>query len=318
MNGCRCQHGRDGSAPLPPLGRRLRRDGDLRQARLRRGRRRRRPAARALRARRGALLFAVAAARGALRGLSRRAVLAGAGDGRDRLRDAVRALLPRARADGRLAARADPLHVPGARAARRGRARARAGDAAAGRRAGRRARPASRSCSPARRPARSTRSARRWASARRSPTRSTSSSATASPACRRSRSPRSSARARRVTFAWPRSRAAGRSSRSAPRAGLAIGAIVLVCTVGAILTFFAGLARVGPSAASILSTLEPVVTVAWPPWRSGSRWRALQLVGGALVLSAVVVMQWPRAGRRRRSLVRVMGERRRTWQRDAH
>ena len=43
---------------------------------------------------------------------------------------------------------------------------------------------------------------------------------------------------------------------------LAIGGIVLVSTVGAILTFFAGLARVGPSAASILSTLEPVVTVA--------------------------------------------------------
>src|SRR5215218_2811954 len=41
-----------------------------------------------------------------------------------------------------------------------------------------------------------------------------------------------------------------------------IGAIALVSTVGAILAFFAGLARVGPSAASILSTVEPVVTVA--------------------------------------------------------
>ena len=56
--------------------------------------------------------------------------------------------------------------------------------------------------------------------------------------------------------------------RGGPELGFAadgwawIGAIALVSTVGAVLAFFAGLARVGPSAASILSTLEPVVTVA--------------------------------------------------------
>jgi drug/metabolite transporter (DMT)-like permease len=72
-----------------------------------------------------------------------------------------------------------------------------------------------------------------------------------------------------------------------------IGCIVLVSTVGAILTFFAGLARVGPSAASILSTLEPVVTVALAAAAFGESLSAIQLAGGALVLSAVVVMQWP-------------------------
>jgi drug/metabolite transporter (DMT)-like permease len=72
-----------------------------------------------------------------------------------------------------------------------------------------------------------------------------------------------------------------------------IGAIVLVSTVGAILTFFAGLARVGPSAASILSTLEPVVTVGLAAAAFGESLSAVQLAGGALVLSAVVVMQWP-------------------------
>jgi drug/metabolite transporter (DMT)-like permease len=72
-----------------------------------------------------------------------------------------------------------------------------------------------------------------------------------------------------------------------------IGCIVLVSTVGAILTFFAGLARVGPSAASILSTLEPVVTVALAAAAFGESLSAVQLAGGALVLSAVVVMQWP-------------------------
>jgi drug/metabolite transporter (DMT)-like permease len=72
-----------------------------------------------------------------------------------------------------------------------------------------------------------------------------------------------------------------------------IGCIVLVSTVGAILTFFAGLARVGPSAASILSTLEPVVTVGLAAAVFGESLSAVQLAGGTLVLSAVVVMQWP-------------------------
>jgi drug/metabolite transporter (DMT)-like permease len=73
----------------------------------------------------------------------------------------------------------------------------------------------------------------------------------------------------------------------------ALAGIVLVSTVGAILTFFAGLARVGPSAASILSTLEPVVTVALAAAAFGESLTAVQLAGGALVLAAVVVMQWP-------------------------
>ena len=78
---------------------------------------------------------------------------------------------------------------------------------------------------------------------------------------------------------------------------LAIAGIVVVSTVGAILLFFAGLARVGPSAASILSTLEPVVTVGLAAAAFGESLSPLQLLGGALVLSAVVVMQWPaRAG----------------------
>jgi len=74
---------------------------------------------------------------------------------------------------------------------------------------------------------------------------------------------------------------------------LAVGAIAAVSTVGAILCFFAGMARVGPSAASILSTLEPVVTVVLAAAAFGESLAPAQLVGGALVLSAVVVMQWP-------------------------
>jgi len=75
-----------------------------------------------------------------------------------------------------------------------------------------------------------------------------------------------------------------------------IGAIALVSTVGAILTFFAGLARVGPSGAAILSVFEPVVTVALAAAAFGESLAAVQIAGGTLVLAAVVVMQWPARG----------------------
>ena len=66
--------------------------------------------------------------------------------------------------------------------------------------------------------------------------------------------------------------------------------IALVSTVGAIIMFFAGLSRVGPSTASILSTVEPVVTVALAAAAFGEVLTAVQLLGGALVLATVVVL----------------------------
>jgi drug/metabolite transporter (DMT)-like permease len=74
-----------------------------------------------------------------------------------------------------------------------------------------------------------------------------------------------------------------------------IAAIALVSTVAAVGLFFAGLARVGPSAASILSTLEPVVTVVLAFVAFGSSLGPGQLAGGALVLAAAVVVQSGRA-----------------------
>jgi drug/metabolite transporter (DMT)-like permease len=47
--------------------------------------------------------------------------------------------------------------------------------------------------------------------------------------------------------------------------------LALVSTVGAILLFFAGMARVGPSVAAILSVLEPVSPRSGPPWCSARR-----------------------------------------------
>src|SRR5688500_13208040 len=80
-----------------------------------------------------------------------------------------------------------------------------------------------------------------------------------------------------------------------------LAAIALVSTVGAIIAFFAGLARVGPSAAAILSTLEPVVTVALAAAAFGEALTPVQLAGGVLVLAAVVVLQKGRPNQRRPS-----------------
>jgi drug/metabolite transporter (DMT)-like permease len=69
--------------------------------------------------------------------------------------------------------------------------------------------------------------------------------------------------------------------------------IALVSTVIAVATFFAGLRRVGPSEAAILSTFEPVVTVALAFTVLGEHLTPVQLAGGALVLAAVVLLQLP-------------------------
>lgn len=70
--------------------------------------------------------------------------------------------------------------------------------------------------------------------------------------------------------------------------------IALVCTVLAIVTFFAGLSTVGPSRAAIVSTLEPAVTVALAAPVLQEIITLEQLVGGALILSAVLILQLKR------------------------
>ena len=72
--------------------------------------------------------------------------------------------------------------------------------------------------------------------------------------------------------------------------------IASVSTVLPIVLFMAGLARVGPSTASIASTIEPPFTVALAWIVFGETLGPLQLAGGAFVLSAVVLLQLrPRA-----------------------
>jgi drug/metabolite transporter (DMT)-like permease len=74
-----------------------------------------------------------------------------------------------------------------------------------------------------------------------------------------------------------------------------LAALALVSTVAAVTLFFAGLRRVGPAAAAILSCLEPVVAVVLALVVFGETLGPVQVAGGALVLAAVVVL----AGSRR-------------------
>jgi len=70
-----------------------------------------------------------------------------------------------------------------------------------------------------------------------------------------------------------------------------IGCIVVFSTVLAVLAFFAGLGRTGPSTASILSTFEPVVSAGLAALVLGELLTPVQLFGALLVLSAAVVVQ---------------------------
>jgi drug/metabolite transporter (DMT)-like permease len=83
-------------------------------------------------------------------------------------------------------------------------------------------------------------------------------------------------------------------------AWLWLALIALVSTVLPVSAFFAGLRRVGPSEAAILSTCEPPITVALAFAALSERLTAAQLAGGALVLAAVILLQLP-ARRRARS-----------------
>jgi drug/metabolite transporter (DMT)-like permease len=69
-----------------------------------------------------------------------------------------------------------------------------------------------------------------------------------------------------------------------------LASIALVSTVVAISLFLAGLPRVGPTTAAILSTVEPLVAVVLAFLVFGETLSGLQLVGGSLVLGAVLVL----------------------------
>ena len=69
-----------------------------------------------------------------------------------------------------------------------------------------------------------------------------------------------------------------------------VGAIVLVATVIPVVAFLAGLQLIGPTNASMLSTLEPIVTVLLAAWLFGEALPVMSLVGGGLILAAVLLL----------------------------
>lgn len=69
---------------------------------------------------------------------------------------------------------------------------------------------------------------------------------------------------------------------------LVVAGIIFISTVIPVTAFLAGLERIGPTNAAMLSTLEPVVTVTLASWLFGEVLQPLVLIGGGLILAAVV------------------------------
>lgn len=72
---------------------------------------------------------------------------------------------------------------------------------------------------------------------------------------------------------------------------MAIAGISLISSVVAILTFLQGLRLVGPSKASIISTMEPVITILAAFILFSEKLGLIQIVGATLVISAVILIQ---------------------------
>jgi drug/metabolite transporter (DMT)-like permease len=74
----------------------------------------------------------------------------------------------------------------------------------------------------------------------------------------------------------------------------AISPVVLAGVIGAgipTLAFITGIRRLGPSQAAILATLEPVIGVALAAWLLAEQPASIQIVGGALILGAAILLQ---------------------------
>lgn len=72
----------------------------------------------------------------------------------------------------------------------------------------------------------------------------------------------------------------------------AIISIVVIATLIPVATFLAGLERIGPTNAAMLSTLEPVVTVLLAYWWLNETLTPIALIGGGLILIAVLLLTY--------------------------
>lgn len=83
-----------------------------------------------------------------------------------------------------------------------------------------------------------------------------------------------------------------------PTAWAAVLGIALLSTVVAILTFFVGLRKLGAADASTVSTLEPLTTIVLAALFLGERLSGLQILGGVVILAAVVLIARSREPKR--------------------
>ncbi|MCC7119501.1 MAG: DMT family transporter [Anaerolineales bacterium] len=71
---------------------------------------------------------------------------------------------------------------------------------------------------------------------------------------------------------------------------LAMSGVVVISTIIPVTAFLAGLERIGPINTSMLSTLEPVVTVVLAAWIFGERLSPVALIGGGFILVSVILV----------------------------
>lgn len=86
---------------------------------------------------------------------------------------------------------------------------------------------------------------------------------------------------------------AGMSGVALPQSALGWGAVLAIAvfsTLLAILGFFKGLEKLGAADASTLSTLEPLITLGLAALVLGEAVTAVQLLGGGLILAAVIYL----------------------------
>lgn len=91
--------------------------------------------------------------------------------------------------------------------------------------------------------------------------------------------------------------ARGLQMPAAPVAWAGLLGVAVISTAVPVFTFYAGMSRLGPAQASLLSTVEPVMTLTWAALLLGELLLPAQLVGAACVLGALVLLQL-RPGRR--------------------
>jgi drug/metabolite transporter (DMT)-like permease len=87
-----------------------------------------------------------------------------------------------------------------------------------------------------------------------------------------------------------------------------IAGVGIVSTFIAVLAFYAGAHRIGAARASIVSTVEPVWTIALASLLFGETLGPLQLLGGAMILAGVVIAQTGAGERAPTSELRIADE----------